>query len=292
MWNIYRKNDAIEVILRNGRKERLSSEAIFALSLLIENNVDINKIELNEFKKFTFHSNLVELVRSGLEYQQAMEFFLNDKIPYKNHILIMHGLKSVGDIGSVFVREEYKFLNIKDKVVVDIGATMGDSAIYFALNGAKKVIALEPVPYSFNLAVKNIKENNLEEKVELLNAGYGLDGDIVVDENYSGQNLISSEKGKKVKIYSLKSLVDKFNIENALLKMDCEGFEYNLLNEDDSVIARFSQIQIEYHHSYPKLVEKLRNAGFNVYFSKPEKNFNSKHTDPNWLLGYVYASKL
>ena len=292
MLNIYRNNDIIEVILRNGRKEKLSSESVFALALLIENNVDINKIELNEFKKFTFHSNLVELVRSGLEYQQAMEFFLNDKIPYKNHVLVMHGLKNVGDIGSVFVREEYKFLNIKDKVVVDIGATMGDLAIYFALNGAKKVIALEPVPYSFNLAVKNIKENNLEEKIELFNAGYGLDGDIVVDENYSGQNLISSEKGKKVKIYSLKSLVDKFNIENALLKMDCEGCEYNLLNEDDSVIARFSQIQIEYHHGYPKLVEKLRNAGFNVYFSKPEKNFNSKHTDPNWLLGYVYASKL
>ncbi|WMT55535.1 MULTISPECIES: FkbM family methyltransferase [unclassified Acidiplasma] len=204
MWNLYEGKDTIEIILKNGHKEVLSSESVFTLALLIENNVDVNEIQLSEFKKFTFHSNLVELVRSGLEYQKAMEFFLNDKIPYKNHIFVMHGLKKVGDIGGCFVREEYKFLNVKDKVVVDIGSNMGDSSIYFALNGAEKVIALEPVPYSFNLAVDNIKENNLEGKVELLNAGYGSDGDIVVDENYSGQNLISSEKGKKVKIYSLK----------------------------------------------------------------------------------------
>ena len=219
IWNLYKGKDIIDVILRDGRQDKLSSEATFALSLLIENNVDINQISLEEFKKFTFHSNLVELVRSGLKYKDAMKFFLNDRIPYKNNILVMHGLQTVGDLGSCFAREEYKFLKPDDKVVIDIGTTMGDTAIYFALNSAKKVIALEPVPYSFNLAVKNIKENNLEDKVELLNAGYGLEGDIIVDENYSGQNLIPFDKGKKIKLYSLKSLVEKFKIENAVLKI-------------------------------------------------------------------------
>jgi len=57
--------------------------------------------------------------------------------------------------------------------VVDIGASIGDSSIYFALNGASYVIALEPYPYTFNLAVKNVKVNNLNDKIKILNAGYG-----------------------------------------------------------------------------------------------------------------------
>jgi len=34
---------------------------------------------------------------------------------------------------------------------------IGDSAIYFALNGAKRIIGLEPYPYAFSYAEKNIK---------------------------------------------------------------------------------------------------------------------------------------
>jgi 23S rRNA G2069 N7-methylase RlmK/C1962 C5-methylase RlmI len=32
----------------------------------------------------------------------------------------------------------YEDLNVKGKVVIDVGAYIGDSAIYFALRGAKK----------------------------------------------------------------------------------------------------------------------------------------------------------
>jgi hypothetical protein len=45
----------------------------------------------------------------------------------------------------VFNYREYDRLkHVKDNVVVDIGAGVGDSVIYFILRGTKKVIALEP----------------------------------------------------------------------------------------------------------------------------------------------------
>jgi len=56
---------------------------------------------------------------------------------------------------------------------VDVGAASGDTAIYFALNGAKHVYAFEPYPYSYNIAKENIKLNHLEDKITMLNEGCG-----------------------------------------------------------------------------------------------------------------------
>ena len=56
----------------------------------------------------------------------------------------MFGAKDNGDPTTVFLYEEYQTLPVKDRIVIDIGGSIGDTAIYFALKGAKKVIALEP----------------------------------------------------------------------------------------------------------------------------------------------------
>jgi len=49
----------------------------------------------------------------------------------------------------VFDFGEYRHLDVKNKVVVDVGAAYGDSTIYFLLRGAKKVIAIKPHPEAF-----------------------------------------------------------------------------------------------------------------------------------------------
>ena len=62
-------------------------------------------------------------------------------------------------------------MEVKNKIVLDIGANVGDSSILFSRLGAKKVIALEPQIEFFNMCKKNIELNNLEQKIEILNAG-------------------------------------------------------------------------------------------------------------------------
>ena len=52
--------------------------------------------------------------------------------------------------------------NGKPIIFWDVGANIGDSSIYFALKGAKKVIALEPLPANYEMAVKNIELNNFK----------------------------------------------------------------------------------------------------------------------------------
>lgn len=64
-------------------------------------------------------------------------------------------------------------MDVKNKSVVDIGAFAGDTAIYFAIKGAKKVIAIEPHPGAYEELVENIRINGLERKIVPLNMAVG-----------------------------------------------------------------------------------------------------------------------
>jgi len=199
------------------------------------------------------------------------------------------------DPESVFLQEDYKYLDVKDRDVIDVGMNIGDSTIYFALNGAKRIIGLEPYPYAFAIAEKNIRMNNIQNAI-LLNAGYGRDSKMCVDEKKitgSSAGLMPSENGgKEIPIYSLKTLFNTYEIKEAILKMDCEGCEYDLLYEDNETLKKLLMIQIEYHYGYEKLKEKLESAGFKVQYTEPRKKYNPYASNPNMTLGYIYATQI
>ena len=66
------------------------------------------------------------------------------------------GAEANGDLFGIYEELLYRYLNVENKVVIDIGANIGDSPIYFALRRAKLIIAIEPQKYAFEVAVKNI----------------------------------------------------------------------------------------------------------------------------------------
>ena len=218
----------------------------------------------------------------------------NDGISFMyKEVPILLRLARYSDPGSVFFGEEYKFLDVKDLDVIDIGMNIGDSSIYFSINGAKRVIGLEPYPYAFSIAEKNIKLNGINNII-ILNAGYGKDHNVIIDPekiSLASSSLISSVKGKNIPILSLKTLINKYNINNAILKMDCEGCEYGLLDEDDEVFNYMEMIQIEYHYGYENLVKKLKNCGFDVKYTEPKKVYNPDAENPNTYVGYIYAKR-
>ena len=80
-----------------------------------------------------------------------------------------------GDSDTVLFHEDYKFLDVKYRVVLDIGTNIGYSALYFVIKGAKKVIALKPYPLTISMPWKNIESYSLRERIELINVGYGKD---------------------------------------------------------------------------------------------------------------------
>lgn len=186
-----------------------------------------------------------------------------------------------------FVFHEYDFLDVKDKTVVDIGANIGDTAIYFALKGARRVIAFEPFPKIFHIAQRNVKVNGLDDKIVLINAGCGYDGEVRVREDIESNastQLVDFGEGIKVPVFSLNTIVSKFNIEKgSVLKVDCEGCEYDLFrNANKETLNRFEKIQIEYHYGYKELVDILKENGFKAKITIPRSL-------QGIIFGYIYA---
>ena len=163
----------------------------------------------------------------------------------------------------------YEKLPLKDKTVIDIGACTGDTSIYFALKGAKKVIAVEPFPKNFQILEKNIQENNFNDFITpILAACSSSKKEILIDPNlHNGMRSILREysDGIKIPTITIEQIVKEFDLSNAILKLDCEGCEYDtILNCSASILQKFTDIQVEYHKGYKNLEEKFMSVGFEV----------------------------
>ena len=128
-----------------------------------------------------------------------------------------------------------------------------------------------------------------------MNAGGGSkDEEIFINSEYSGicKPLEVSSNGVKVSVISLNTLINKFNIDSASLKIDCEGCEYDIiLNAPVDILKRFSRIQIEYHYGYKDLSKKLKQCGFEVDVTKPIYIKNDLAENRNMYVGYIYANQ-
>ncbi len=175
---------------------------------------------------------------------------------------------------------------------MDVGAGVGDTAVLFSLRGARRVIALEPYPRLYGEALLNIKANGLADRVVLVNAGLGAtDGEVCADlSDVEGYSLFrpGNRCDVKVRMYTLRTLIKEFEIEEgSVLKMDCEGCEYeSVLNADPGDLAVFSQIVIEYHNGYREIKRHLEAAGFSTEI-KPIRSV----TIPMERQGYVVARR-
>ncbi len=102
--------------------------------------------------------------------------------------------------------------------------------------------------------------------------------------------------GKTVKITTLTNLIKENKLGNNLvLKMDCEGCEFDsLLNEDNNTLKAFSEIIMEYHNYPYDLIKTLLSLNFEVTVN--DVNIIDLTKIPRKILrshiGYIYAKQL
>jgi len=188
---------------------------------------------------------------------------------------------------------DYDRLEVKGKRVLDVGASIGDTAVYFTLRGAKQVVAFEPYPFPYSYALKNVEANGLKN-VKVVNAGVsGHDGTVKVTrgETTTLDDLKASDEpdAVEVPIYSLDRVLEEYGPFD-VMKTDCEGCEYDAIASSKG-IGEIKQIQIAYHYGPERLLEALKSAGFEVKATKPTKSHNPHASDPNTSMGYVYGLK-
>jgi FkbM family methyltransferase len=184
--------------------------------------------------------------------------------------------------------------------VMDVGGGIGDFTIFVAAQNSKNVVyTFEPTPDSFHLLQENLSLNRIENAQAFPQAIWSQDGQIVIDTTvgepgqYISQAISSQDPIKDGKV-----IVPSITLEQAfeatglahcnLLKLDCEGAEYEILfNTPPATLERIERIILEYHdnvtaHSHADLEAFLREHGFAV------KAFSN---DVHNYLGYLYASR-
>jgi len=146
------------------------------------------------------------------------------------------------------------FLPKENDVIIDVGAYIGDWAVIVGKYYKAKVIAVEPSKRAFQCLIDNIHLNSLDEQIVAVN--YALsskDGEIsmYIDEG-SGFAVSTTQPDQvtcKTTARTLDSLLKELSVSRIdLLKIDTEGFEYEILKSAMSAITRFKpKIIVEVH---------------------------------------------
>lgn len=223
-------------------------------------------------------------------------------------------LYNVCEIFSDIVKTyNYFFDSEKDEIVIDVGMNIGAASVYFAnRDNVKAVYAYEPFPKTFELAAYNIEKNSkAAEKVIMKNAGWGKENETKVLDYCSNmtcglatnsedtQNAVSmykkmglinaSEEYSKESInivsavQELQKIVEHSNGRQIVMKIDCEGAEYEIFSELDKfgLVRNINVIMLEWHYKGSDMIEEILKKNNFSYFSFG-KNEN---------LGTIYAVK-
>lgn len=186
----------------------------------------------------------------------------------------------------IFENNEYGIeeLDIRGKVVIDIGANLGMFTLRCVELGAAHVYAVEaqPTVYQTKL-VKNVSRYSTVTPMNY--AAFSQDGLIV---NIPNEHVMSKlgDIGEPVNTITLKKLLTDYQVagNNLVLKLDCEGSEFDILmTAEQELIRRFEIIYMELHgntnskpeyHDVGIIRNQLTLAGFTIvksgqYFGGP-----------------------
>lgn len=180
------------------------------------------------------------------------------------------------------VPRSYGWLDMEGQVVLDVGANCGYFSALAVKRGAARVVGFEPEPHSMVLAQINAPEaelrqqalvrNPTSDRVELWLAPSGLN---------SGNSSLRAAKGRtplEVEVADWDAVMNE--VQPSVIKMDCEGAEYNLLS--GPIPNHVKQIAMELHLMQPewraealKVVRWFKRNGWECV---KEPRF----TDKNW----------
>ena len=216
--------------------------------------------------------------------------------------LLVRGPMDVWSVKETFIDQFYTRYGtpVEDGwTVVDIGAGIGDYCLYAALGlPAVTVYAFEPFPDSFALLERNLALNGVENVHAFQKAVWSKEGELYLDLSTGEPLQISSQAGNDVTASAAQLAVEAVTLQTLcfgemlervdLLKMDCEGGEYEILfNTPGDVLQRIKRIIMEYHDldeqkSHRKLASFLEEQGYKVICF------------PNFVhheIGYLFAER-
>ena len=153
----------------------------------------------------------------------------------------------------------------KGMTILDCGANIGNHSIYFAkICDAKKMISFEAVSSTYDILKRNIELNDLSDIVEIRNVALG-DGDRNVSmdisrDNLGGSHVVENSSGNTRMV----TLDESVNERVDFMKVDVEGYEYNLLKGAGRILkeSRPSMMIEIKKENYSKVDSLLKRYGY------------------------------
>lgn len=175
----------------------------------------------------------------------------------------------------VFVEKIYG-TNYQGKRVLDIGAYRGETTLFFLLSGAKEVVAVEPLPENAAHIHSLLGSSRFAHQVQVhaiaIGGSQGETHFLVTEESVgnraisSAENLPLSERLLKVPLWRFSDLLEKVGWHKVdVVKLDCEGCEYSLLETtSDTDLQRVDVWIMEFHQGGARIKNRLSQLGYIV----------------------------
>jgi len=209
-------------------------------------------------------------------------------------------------LNEIFISGVYNYLTTEPFVLFDIGMNVAYSSLFFAaIPECLAVYSFEPFQQTFDQAVHNISLNpEAAKKIHPFNYGLGKDNrqmTVAYDKDIKGNMGINGIPGyldrdltaateEQIILKDAAAVISGLISElgtarpNLVVKMDCEGSEYDILESvgDAGLLKAFSVIMMEWHFKgNAEICSRLQNAGYSLF------SFN--HHDE--MSGMLYAFK-
>lgn len=240
---------------------------------------DLNKLVIRDLD-FTFDVNTrnLDIYRIYFDVRDRMQIYRVGNTVFVE----INGLKFIvpfpiglWELKETFLDEIYKSECIKGKIVLDFGAFIGDTPIYFAKQNASHVFAYEASSHLFKIANQNIQLNDVSDKISLRNEALA-DTSGLVDFQYNktwpgASTTAIAHWGKtgfktvQVQGTTLNHILKETG-DVGLLKMDIEGAEHQLISHacKHNMLDQIESMVIEVHGSNMNLMRVLQTDGYVV----------------------------
>lgn len=203
---------------------------------------------LFKFLKYYLWYSPFQRMLSDSKNKQEGEIILFDKIFFYHY-----GLAFYDTYREIFENNIYEFkTNSSKPIILDCGANMGVSVLYFSKNYPNAhIIAFEPDETVLPFLEKNIQSQNIQNVEVFKKAVWTGETEL----EFYTDNGLGGRVGKEyvnqtpriIKALRLRNFLNK-PIE--MLKIDIEGAEYAVIQDCEDLLHNVEHIFIEYHSIY------------------------------------------
>ena len=215
------------------------------------------------------------LRRASSSVGMSSEFSV--RVPgYTQRVLIRLGTTDVAAYEHVFVHDEYGFSLPNEPItIIDAGANIGMSTVYFALRyPSANIVAIEPEPTNFRMLQKN---TSCFPQITVINAALWNEGGFLNIDNTRplwGTRVSANATGTSVRAITMAQLFDDYGIQRVgLLKVDIEGAECEIFESAGAWLSHVDFVCIELHDRFRSGCSSIFNeatAGFPIRWRRGE----------------------